>query len=53
MNLILELRQNAKANKDFAASDNIREQLKRLGIVVKDTKDGASWEYGLKIDSAD
>jgi cysteinyl-tRNA synthetase len=53
VNLILTLRRNAKAGGDFAASDRIREELKQLGIVVKDTKDGASWEYGLKTDSAD
>jgi cysteinyl-tRNA synthetase len=43
MNLILELRQNAKNNKDFGTSDKIRDELTRLGITVKDGKDGASW----------
>ena len=43
MNLILALRQNARTNKDYAASDKIRDELAKLGIVIKDTKDGASW----------
>jgi len=43
MNLILDLRKQAKANKDFATSDSIRNQLQALGITVKDTKDGAEW----------
>ena len=38
-----ESRAAAKANKDWAASDHIRETLKNLGIAVKDTKDGAEW----------
>ncbi len=44
MNLILELRDNAKYNKDWATADKIRDQLAKAGIVIKDTKDGASWE---------
>jgi cysteinyl-tRNA synthetase len=42
--LLLQQRQDAKARKDYAASDNIRNQLTSLGIVVKDTKEGATWE---------
>jgi cysteinyl-tRNA synthetase len=41
---VLDLRQKAKENKDFATSDKIRDELKNLGITVKDTKDGATWE---------
>jgi cysteinyl-tRNA synthetase len=41
---ILNLRQKAKANKDFAASDKIRDELNSIGIAIKDTKDGATWE---------
>ena len=40
---ILEIRQQAKANKDFATSDKIRNMLHELGIEVKDRKDGADW----------
>jgi cysteinyl-tRNA synthetase len=43
VNHILEIRQQAKANKDFATSDKIRNMLTELGIEVKDRKDGAEW----------
>jgi cysteinyl-tRNA synthetase len=43
MQMILSFRQQAKANKDYAASDNIRDELAKLGIAVKDGKDGSSW----------
>ena len=46
MEMILNLRQEAKKNKDFAWSDHIRDELGKLGIVVKDKKDGAEWEMG-------
>jgi cysteinyl-tRNA synthetase len=42
--LLLQQRQEAKIRKDFATSDNIRNQLAALGILVKDTKEGAEWE---------
>ncbi len=44
MALVLELRQQARANRDFATSDLIRDRLKLAGIAVKDAKDGATWE---------
>ena len=43
MELVLELRQSARTNKDWATSDQIRDQLNAAGIVVKDGKEGASW----------
>jgi cysteinyl-tRNA synthetase len=43
MDVILNLRQTAKTNKDFATSDKIRDELKNINIVIKDTKDGAVW----------
>ena len=43
MDMVLESRAAAKAAKDWAASDRIRDSLKKLGIAVKDTKDGAEW----------
>jgi cysteinyl-tRNA synthetase len=43
MQLILDLRQKARANKDFGTSDQIRDTLKKLNISVKDTKDGVTW----------
>ena len=44
MNIILDLRREARANKDWAASDRLRDALAKAGINIKDTKDGASWE---------
>ncbi len=44
IDLLLNLRMEAKARKDFATSDRIREQLNGLGIEIKDTKDGFEWE---------
>jgi cysteinyl-tRNA synthetase len=44
INLVLQQRQEAKARKDYAASDLIRNQLAELGILIKDTKEGATWE---------
>ncbi|MBW6502251.1 MAG: cysteine--tRNA ligase [Bacteroidales bacterium] len=44
VNLVINLRQDAKARKEWAVSDNIREDLKRIGIVLKDLKEGVSWE---------
>ena len=44
IDLLLQLRMEAKANKDWATSDKIRDELAKLGFEVKDTKDGFSWE---------
>ncbi|HBB91859.1 MAG: cysteine--tRNA ligase [Bacteroidetes bacterium GWF2_49_14] len=44
--LLLDIRQEAKKNKDFTLSDRIRNELGNIGIKVKDGKDGAEWEMG-------
>ncbi len=44
MDLLLEMRAKAKANKDWATSDLIRDRLAAIGFTVKDTKDGAEWK---------
>ena len=44
MRMILDVRATAKANKDWATSDKIRDELGALGVTVKDGKDGATWE---------
>jgi len=41
--MVLEERAAAKAAKDWPRSDAIRDNLKALGITVKDTKNGAEW----------
>ena len=43
VSMILEQRKAAKAAKDWATSDKIRDELKELGIMIKDTKDGTEW----------
>ncbi len=45
MQTILDIRQNAKTNKDWTTADKIRNDLNDLNIQVKDTKDGASWSF--------
>ena len=40
---ILQVRQEAKQNKDFQTADKIRDALKEAGISIKDRKDGADW----------
>ena len=44
VDMVLELRAKAKANKDWATSDQIRDALAQAGFEVKDTKDGVTWK---------
>ena len=44
MSMIIEMRAEARANKDWAKSDMIRDRLSEIGITIKDGKDGAKWE---------
>lgn len=44
MQLIIDLRLKARADKDWATSDAIRDKLAEAGIVLKDGKDGTTWE---------
>ena len=44
VDLLLSIRQQAKANKDWATSDKIRNELTAIGFTIKDTKDGAEWK---------
>ena len=43
VDLLLDIRQQAKAAKDWATSDKIRNELAALGFEIKDTKEGATW----------
>jgi cysteinyl-tRNA synthetase len=43
MEIILDIRKEIKAKKDFAASDKLRDDLNKINITIKDTKDGATW----------
>ncbi len=44
VDMVLELRAKAKADKDWATSDKIRDELAAAGFEVKDTKDGVVWK---------
>ena len=43
IDLLLQMRLDAKNNKDWATSDKIRNELTALGFTIKDTKDGFEW----------
>ncbi len=42
--LLLQMRIDARQNKDFKLADRIRDEMARMGIEVKDTKDGFEWK---------
>jgi cysteinyl-tRNA synthetase len=44
MELVLQLRGNAKKSKDFGTADLIRDELNKAGIQIKDSREGTSWE---------
>jgi len=44
IDLLLNMRLDAKKNKDWATSDKIRNELTALGFEIKDTKDGFEWK---------
>ena len=44
IDLLLNMRMEAKANKDWATSDKIRNELTALGFEIKDTKEGFEWK---------
>ncbi len=46
VDLLMDIRANAKQSKDWATSDLIRDRLARLGFKVKDAKNGAEWSVG-------
>ncbi|MNY19716.1 Cysteine--tRNA ligase [compost metagenome] len=43
LDLLIDMRNNAKANKDYATSDTIRNKLLEIGYQLKDSKDGTTW----------
>jgi len=44
IDLLLKIRMEAKQNKNWALCDQIRDELTKMNIVIKDTKDGFEWE---------
>ena len=43
MKIIIDIRLKARKNKDWETSDAIRDQLKELGIILKDSIDETTW----------
>jgi cysteinyl-tRNA synthetase len=41
---LVAMREQARKAKDFKESDRIRDELAKMGVVLKDTKDGTTWE---------
>jgi cysteinyl-tRNA synthetase len=42
--LLIDLRAEARARKDWALSDAIRDRLAKIGVVLEDGKDGSVWK---------
>jgi len=45
MQLLIELRQTARANKDFATSDTIRDRMAAIGVTLEDREGGTEWSH--------
>jgi len=46
IDLLVDVRSEARAQKIWALSDMIRDKLKELGVTIEDSKDGTSWRWG-------
>ncbi|MEM9389416.1 MAG: cysteine--tRNA ligase [Bacteroidota bacterium] len=46
IDILIKLRQDAKAGKNYALSDKIRDDLKEIGVVLKDGKEGTEYSIG-------
>jgi cysteinyl-tRNA synthetase len=44
MQLVIQLRADARAKRDFATSDAVRDGLSKIGISMQDGKNGTTWE---------
>jgi len=45
MQLLIDIRKEARDKKDFATSDKVRDELLKAGIQLKDGKDGTEWSF--------
>ena len=45
INLLIEIRQDLRANKLWQLSDKVRDRLAELGVVLEDSKEGTSWHW--------
>jgi cysteinyl-tRNA synthetase len=41
--MLIEMRQQARANKNFAESDRIRDELAKVGVMLEDRASGTVW----------
>jgi cysteinyl-tRNA synthetase len=46
VNALIEERNQARKEKQWARSDEIRDQLKEMGVTIEDSKDGTTWRWG-------
>ena len=46
MQMLIELRQSSRANKDFATADAVRDRLQAVGVVLEDRAGGTEWSRG-------
>ncbi len=45
INLLLDLRQELRAKKEYQLSDHIRDELAELGVIIEDTPQGSTWHW--------
>ena len=45
LELLLEIRQDARNRKDWDTSDRIRDRLKQMNIEIQDSHDGSTWKF--------
>jgi cysteinyl-tRNA synthetase len=45
VNALIEERNQARKQKQWARSDEIRDQLKAMGVVIEDSKEGTKWRW--------
>ncbi len=45
LELLIEIRQDARDQKDWDTSDKIRDRLKQINIEIQDTRDGSTWKF--------
>ena len=43
LDLLVQLRSDAKTNKDWGTADSIRNALSDIGVTIKDGKEGSTW----------
>jgi len=45
IDLLVSLRRDLRAEKNWALSDKLRDELKALGVILEDSKDGTTWTW--------